>query len=349
MLKKHKNKIIAAVVILAALSAAWFWGGNYNRRDPAVDTAPPAMAQDSEPQSSPSVDTVTASEIAGRTEIGGAAATPQEINSSPSETVSPHESQEVSPEASVAINSSEQQGSADTPTVTDTLTVTDSSTAIESPTVTDTPTVIESPASADLPTAAVTTDVSTPPQSPSPAPDMEINPGSGLDLYQTSQIPDGGPAPVEPQDMIAGDGSFTVMLTVRCDMILENMNLLNSEKHELIPKDGIIFPVAAVTAYEGESVFNVLQREMRRAGIHMAFRNTPIYNSAYIEAINNLYEFDVGELSGWMYKVNGWFPNYGSSRYQLQPGDVIEWHYTCDLGRDLGEYQLSGGWGQMDD
>jgi len=90
-------------------------------------------------------------------------------------------------------------------------------------------------------------------------------------------------------------------------------------------------------------VFNILQREMRRARIHMEFRNTPIYNSAYIMGINNLYEFDVGELSGWMYKVNGWVPNYGCSRYQLQPDDVIEWHYTCDLGRDLGEYWLGGG------
>jgi hypothetical protein len=89
-------------------------------------------------------------------------------------------------------------------------------------------------------------------------------------------------------------------------------------------------------------VFNVLQREMRRNKIHMEFVNTPIYNSAYIEGINNLYEFDVGELSGWMYEVNGWYPNYGCSRYQCKPGDVIEWNYTCDLGRDLGQDWLAG-------
>ena len=57
----------------------------------------------------------------------------------------------------------------------------------------------------------------------------------------------------------------------------------------------------------------------------MEFEDTPMYNSAYIEGINNLYEFDCGELSGWMYKVNGWFPNYGCSRYQLKEGDTIEW------------------------
>jgi hypothetical protein len=43
-----------------------------------------------------------------------------------------------------------------------------------------------------------------------------------------------------------------------------------------------------------------------------------------------------------MYKVNDWYPNYGCSRYPLKDGDVIEWNYTCNLGRDLGEFWLGG-------
>ena len=79
---------------------------------------------------------------------------------------------------------------------------------------------------------------------------------------------------------------------------------------------------------------------MKKNKIHMEFRNTPIYDSAYIIGINNLYEFDVGELSGWMYNVNGWFPNYGASRYQLKEGDVVEWLYN--LGIDVGGYSAVG-------
>lgn len=150
-------------------------------------------------------------------------------------------------------------------------------------------------------------------------------------------------APVEPEDMVIGDESFTVTLEVRVDMILYNMHLLHRDKHELVPPDGVIFPRSEVTAYEGESVFNVLQREMRRNYIHMSSRFTPMFNSAYVEAINNLYEFDVGPLSGWMYRVNGWFPNFGASRYLLSDGDEIEWLYTVDLGRDLGVDWLDGG------
>ena len=114
------------------------------------------------------------------------------------------------------------------------------------------------------------------------------------------------------------------------------------EKVELVPADGWILQPMTVTFYEGESVFNVLQRTCKQQKIHMEFSNTPIYNSAYIEGIHNLYEFDVGNLSGWMYKVNGWFPNYGCSRYQLKDGDVIEWVYTCDLGYDVGGGYATG-------
>ena len=85
-----------------------------------------------------------------------------------------------------------------------------------------------------------------------------------------------------------------------------------------------------------ESVFDVLQRTCRQKKLHMEYSDTPIYHSAYIEGIANLYEFDAGQRSGWMYRVNGWFPNYGCSRYQLQDGDVVEWVYTCELGNDVG-------------
>ena len=124
---------------------------------------------------------------------------------------------------------------------------------------------------------------------------------------------------------------------------MDNLDWLDPAKAELVPEDGVIFPAAPVAFYDGESVFNVLQREMKKAGVHMEFADTPMYNSVYIEGIGNLYEFDCGERSGWMYRVNGWFPNYGCSRYQLEPGDTVEWVYTCDLGADVGGAFAAGG------
>ena len=170
-----------------------------------------------------------------------------------------------------------------------------------------------------------------------------IDTGTGKDKYLTDPVPEGKPAPVEPEDVEIGDASYTCTLSISCATILDNQELCDPEKWELVPENGWILEPMTVTFYAGESVFNVLQRTCKQQGIHMEFSNTPVYNSAYIEGIHNLYEFDVGNESGWMYRVNGWFPNYGCSRYQLQDGDVIEWVYTCDLGDDVGGGYAMGG------
>lgn len=160
---------------------------------------------------------------------------------------------------------------------------------------------------------------------------------TGMDKYNTMPVPEGKPVPVEWQDVsVNKEKELKCTLSVSCATILDNEDKLNPDKKDIVPEDGIIFPSTEVVFYEGESVFNVLLREMKKNKIHMEFVMTPLYNSNYIEGIANLYEFDCGELSGWIYKVNGWVPNYGCSRYSLKDGDVIEWVYTCDLGRDVG-------------
>ena len=172
---------------------------------------------------------------------------------------------------------------------------------------------------------------------------MQIDPSTGMDQYMTQPVPEGRPVPVEPQNAEISDVEHTCTISISCATILDNIGWLDPEKVELVPEDGWILRPTEVTFYEGESVFNILARTCKQNGIHMEFQNTPMYNSAYIEGIHNLYEFDCGDLSGWMYKVNGWFPNYGCSRYGLKEGDVIEWVYTCSLGIDVGGYYAMGG------
>jgi len=159
----------------------------------------------------------------------------------------------------------------------------------------------------------------------------------GKDKYETDPVPEGKPLPVEPEDQeVDKKKTYTCTFSIECSTILNNLTDLDPDKRELVPVGGVILAPTKVTFYEGESVFDVLQRVCKEKGIHLESSWTPIYNSAYIEGIYNLYEFDCGELSGWMYRVNGWYPNYGCSRYQLADGEVVEWRYTCDLGNDVG-------------
>lgn len=55
-------------------------------------------------------------------------------------------------------------------------------------------------------------------------------------------------------------------------------------------------------------------------------------------------EFDYTFMSGWMYAVNNWFPNYGAGQYELKDGDVMRWQYTVwGYGSDLGSTFMGGG------
>ena len=165
--------------------------------------------------------------------------------------------------------------------------------------------------------------------------------GTGKDAFQTDPVPEGKPEPVEPQESEVTDAAYTCTISISCATIMDHMDNLDPEKTELVPEDGWILQPVAVSFHQGESVFDVLLRVCRDNKIHMEYTDTPMYNSAYIEGIGNLYEFDCGNLSGWMYKVNDWFPNYGCSRYALQDGDVVCWVYTCDLGADIGDNSMT--------
>jgi hypothetical protein len=141
----------------------------------------------------------------------------------------------------------------------------------------------------------------------------------------------------EAEETAAVASDYICSLTVRCDTLLADLSRLPEPKRTLVPPDGIIFAAAAAEFYAEESVFDLLQREMRQAGVPMEFTFSPGYGSAYIEGIGNLYEKDAGALSGWTYRVNGQVPDVGCSVYPLSPDDVVEWLYSCDLGRDLAE------------
>ena len=148
----------------------------------------------------------------------------------------------------------------------------------------------------------------------------------------------GGNAALRPKE----PKPVTVTLEIRCDTLSSDMSKLeNPAIEDYIPEDGTILAKSTYKGTTDNTVFDALNTLCRNNEIQLEFSYTPIYESYYIEGINYLYEFDGGNLSGWMYKVNGWFPNYGCSSYYLSDGDVIEWVYTCDLGKDVGDNSMS--------
>ncbi len=161
---------------------------------------------------------------------------------------------------------------------------------------------------------------------------LKTDAGDGLgSQYKIQKIQDN--ALIEP-----GQEDNICTITIVCDTILDNTKNLNEEKAPFVPKDGTILPKTQVSFSEGDTVFEVLNKVCEAAEIQIEYSYTPMYESYYIEGINHLYEFDCGPESGWMYKVDEWFPNYGCSSYTLKNGQDIVWCYTCNgFGADVGE------------
>lgn len=149
-----------------------------------------------------------------------------------------------------------------------------------------------------------------------------------------------GAWPPIPENAVADPNNpqtYHCTMEIYCTTLLNEENIDNEAIIPYIPEDGVILPKTTIQFTEGENAFDVILRACRANDIQFEFREDSLYSGAYVEGINYLYEFDGGPLSGWMYKVNGQFPNYGCKRYIVQDGDAIVWVYTCDLGRDVGD------------
>ena len=129
------------------------------------------------------------------------------------------------------------------------------------------------------------------------------------------------------KDSVAG----TVTMEIRCNTI--------AGKAEHIPADGVILPPTAFDFESGETVFDILTEAAQTYGIQVENRGSAggAHGMVYIAGINYIYEYDFGDLSGWVYHVNGITPSRGCGEYELSDGDRIEWLYTCEIGHDLDE------------
>lgn len=124
----------------------------------------------------------------------------------------------------------------------------------------------------------------------------------------------------------SGSSIGTITITIRCDTIPDKR-----EAH--IPDNGILLDETEIEIEDGDTVYDALSEVTANNKIHL--ETTGSGDSLYVEGIGNIYEFDFGDLSGWMYFVNGESPSVSCGKYILSADDEIEWIYTCQLGDDI--------------
>ncbi len=118
-------------------------------------------------------------------------------------------------------------------------------------------------------------------------------------------------------------------ITIDCDILLSNMDKLDKNARKYVPKDGKILDKVELKVKKGASAYDVLVTACKEKKIAYDAEYSAIYNSSYVKGIGYLYEKMAGDMSGWLYLVNGATPNVGASAYKLKDGDSIEWTYTC--------------------
>ena len=192
----------------------------------------------------------------------------------------------------------------------------------------------ETTAISSVASTSSTADVSKPTEKPvfTSAPTSSASPASSkvTTISTASSVTSTTPKPDKPIKKYDNTCTFVI----ECKTILDNKDKLKKGLEKYVPDDAVIFS-KTVGFDSGESVYDILRRICDENSIQMEASYTPAFSSYYVEGINNLYEFDCGQGSGWMYSVNGVFPNYGCSSYKPANNDKIAFRYTCELGYDL--------------
>ncbi len=138
--------------------------------------------------------------------------------------------------------------------------------------------------------------------------------------------------PIKPQVTVISTEEpkkNTVFFEIQCKAIMDKKSLWKDGIEEIIPKSGVFYS-GTCPFTEGESVYDILKRICEKKGIVLDSEYTPLYGTYYVKGIGNLYEFDCGSESGWLYSVNGVTPGTGASGYKVKSQDKIVFYYDYE-------------------
>lgn len=123
---------------------------------------------------------------------------------------------------------------------------------------------------------------------------------------------------------------ITCTVEICCDTLLSKRGELPEVMCRYIPADGVVLSPVKVKLDQGTNAYEALRQVCKAKDIALEAEYSAIYKSSYVRGIAHLYEKQAGDMSGWLYCVNNVKPNVGASRYVLEEGDTLTWCYTCD-------------------
>ena len=127
------------------------------------------------------------------------------------------------------------------------------------------------------------------------------------------------PTPVDPTPVDPDPETITVTFQLHTDT------------------DAWILPTVVRDLPEGTTAFEVFKQVLAANGY------TYDAKGSYVRAViapdgTKVAELSKGQYSGWMYRVNGEFPDTYMGAYELEDGDVIEVFFTADYTKETGAF-----------
>lgn len=181
-------------------------------------------------------------------------------------------------------------------------------------------------------TSASTDSSSSAVQSEAPADSGSQEESSEADESTQSSEADSSKAD-ESSESKADDAQLTADITIDVSDILENYDTLEKglQSEEFVPKSGKILELQKCEFTDGQTAYDLLKKAAEDKGIKLETQKTDY--GIYIYGINSIVSGSCGQSSGWMFNVNGKSPDVGADSYKLQPGDKVEFFYTCDFNK----------------
>ncbi|MDL2211410.1 DUF4430 domain-containing protein [Erysipelotrichaceae bacterium OttesenSCG-928-M19] len=123
--------------------------------------------------------------------------------------------------------------------------------------------------------------------------------------------------------------SFTIDMTILKED--KYYNKLASEYQKYVSEDGYLINNLSVEITKDYTVSEVLDAIAKEQDIAIEYGSFD--NFSYIKGINHISEKAIGDLSGWMYTINGEYPSTGIDQTKLNDGDKIVFVYSS--GEDM--------------
>ncbi|NLJ71160.1 MAG: DUF4430 domain-containing protein [Clostridiaceae bacterium] len=136
------------------------------------------------------------------------------------------------------------------------------------------------------------------------------------------------PAATTPATTTPAATTEVIPDTIRVQISVDCINAYNAgnEIAQAISSDGWILGATVYEMPKNSTVYDLLM------ATGLVIGSTTSSFGVYINSIQSLAEFAVGGSSGWIYTVNGSMPSVGVDSYILQPGDIVHFSYTVELG-----------------